>query len=279
VTLYHTLKRIEVSLRILRDSTPNLELYLAFPFSVPEPRFRYEASGTVIEPLRDQMPGTATDYYAVQHWVEVQNSDLGVVWGAVDAPMVEFGGLWPGYVSGAHHGVTPPGYGHPFLRPGELKKGHIYSLLAYNNFRTNFINVHAGEALFRYAFSTRNDQQPTAWAREFGWNAANPPITVWMKGPKPGALAPSASFCQIDAPGVMLLTLKQAEDGDGFVLRLVETDGNGAEVTVTLPILRILRAYQANLVEENASPLAHTLHTVRVGMKPFSTMTIRLATG
>ena len=113
VTLYHTLKRIDVSLRILRDSTPNVELYLAFPFRVPEPRFRYEASGTVIEPLRDQMPGTVTDYYAIQHWVEVRNSDLGVVWGAVDAPMVEFGGLWPGYVSGAHHGVTPPGYGHP----------------------------------------------------------------------------------------------------------------------------------------------------------------------
>ena len=53
ITLYHAIKRIDVGIRLLRDSTPNMELYCAFPFNVPNPRFRYEATEAVIEPLRD----------------------------------------------------------------------------------------------------------------------------------------------------------------------------------------------------------------------------------
>ena len=43
ITLYHTLKRVDVSLRLLRDATPHLELYCAFPFQVEPPRFRYSS--------------------------------------------------------------------------------------------------------------------------------------------------------------------------------------------------------------------------------------------
>jgi len=276
LTLYHKIKRIDVAIRLLRDSTPNLELYCAFPFQVANPSFRYEATGAVIEPLRDQLPGTNTDYYAVQHWVEVSNEEAGLLWTALDAPMAEFGGLWPGYVSGAHHGVTPPGYGHPFLQSGEPKRGHIYSLLMYNNFRTNFVNVHTGEALFRYSLTTRAAERPAGWAHRFGWGAANPPTTVWMEGPHAGALPSAASFAHVDAPNVMLLTIKRAEDGQGLILRLVETEGRDGEVKVELPLLSIQGACQTNLVEENGPVLPCERHSVRVAMRPYGTATVRV---
>jgi alpha-mannosidase len=278
ITLYHVLKRLDVGARILRDSTPMLEVYFAFPFRVKSPQFRFEAVDSIIEPTVDQLPGSNTDYYAVQHWADVSGDGWGVTWTPIDTPMTEFGGLWPGYVSGAHHGVTPPGYGHPFLRPGELTKGHIYSLVMYNNFRTNFINVHPGETLVRYSIGAHSGDWRSGKARELGWNAATPPVTVWMEGPQQGRLEPAASWCQIDDPNVMLLAFKRAEDGNGFVLRLIETAGAGAEPRVTLPLLDILHAYETNLVEENRGLLPCMAHSVQANLKPFGIATIRLVT-
>jgi alpha-mannosidase len=141
VILYHSEKRIDVNFRLLRDSEPNVELFAAFPFLVPDPKIAFEASGSVIEPTVDQIPGSNTDYYAMQHWADIGGKGYGITWCPVDTHMVEFGGLWPGYVSRAHHGVTGPDYGHPFLKPGEIGRGHIYAMIMYSNYRTNFIIV------------------------------------------------------------------------------------------------------------------------------------------
>ena len=53
ITLYNNIKRIDFANRILKDATPGLELYFAFPFAADQPQFRYEASNAVIEPIRD----------------------------------------------------------------------------------------------------------------------------------------------------------------------------------------------------------------------------------
>ena len=209
MTLYHGWKRIDVSVRVLRDSTPMREVYVAFPFHVEEPRFRFEGPCSVVEPITDQWPGSCTDSYGAHHWVDVSNGEWGITWTALDAPMVMLGGLRPGYVSGAHHGVRGPGYGHPFLTEGELARGHIYSLISYNNFRTNFINAHPGEYLMSYSFCSHGGDWRGGGARvgdrgaagngqagtdgggagrsrgavRSGWSAANPPEPVWLKGP------------------------------------------------------------------------------------------------
>jgi len=193
--------------------------------------------------------------------------------------MAEFGGLWPGYVSGAHHGVRGPGYGHPFLRSGELRRGHIYALVGYNNYRTNFVNVHPGEYLVRYAFGSHPGDWRAARAWRFGWDAANPALAVWMDGPRSGTLSPRESFCQVDAPNVELLTLKAAEDGDGTIVRLIETMGRETTATVTLPHMSILHAWETNLVEENERLLVCAPHAVQTALRPFAIRTLRLQGG
>ena len=78
ITIYDKIKRIDVANRVLRDSTPLLEVYFAFPFMMKEPKFKFEATNSVITPIEDQFPGSNTDYYAVQHWVNLSNSDFAV---------------------------------------------------------------------------------------------------------------------------------------------------------------------------------------------------------
>jgi len=85
IRLYHRIKRLDVNTRILRDSTPTLEVYLGFPFRVDNPRFLFESCNTIIEPTVDQLPGSNTDYYATQHWARVQSGDGG--WGITLTPL------------------------------------------------------------------------------------------------------------------------------------------------------------------------------------------------
>jgi hypothetical protein len=72
------------------------------------------------------------------------------------------------------------------------------------------------------------------------------------------------SVCTLDAANVLLLALKPAEDGDGPILRLLDTAGQATQVMVALPDLTVLYAYATNLVEENQALLPTTVHAVQV---------------
>ncbi len=117
IILYDKVKRIDFANRVLKDSTPLLEIYFAFPFKIDNPDFRFEGSNSVIKPLRDQLPGSNSNYYTVQHWADVTDGKIGITLSAVESHLLEFGGLWPCYVSQAHHGVTPPDFGREFVKP------------------------------------------------------------------------------------------------------------------------------------------------------------------
>ena len=276
IILYDAIKRVDLYNRILRDATPLLELYFAFPFAVDQPRFRFEAGNAVIEPIRDQLPGTNTAAYAVQHWVNVDDDRGGVTWSSLEAPVVALGSLWPSPVSQAHHGASLPGFDQAFLRdPSGFQKGTIYSYAAVNNFRTNFQPVQVGEALFRYSLTTHAGDFHPGSTRDFGWSASTPLEPVILLGPQDGKLPVSGSFCQVDPPDALLLTLKAAEDGDGLIIRLAGTQGRPVQATIALPFYDVASAIQANLVEEDDRPLPFDRHSLRVTIPADGLVTVR----
>jgi alpha-mannosidase len=203
---------------------------------------------------------------------------MGITFSSIEAHLVEFGGLWPGYVSQAHHGVTPPYFEHEFLKPGELTKGYIYSYLLNSNFRTNFQPTQQGDMLFRYSITTHKGDWREGRARNFGWAISNPLIPVQIHGKRKGTMKKSVSFCQVDKPNVLLSASKRAEDGDGIILRLTETGGEYTTVTLTFPFLIIHEAHQTNLVEENEKILPAQKGSVTVPIKAFGVRTIRIKT-
>jgi alpha-mannosidase len=278
IILYSDLKKIDFRTRILRDATPFLEAYFSFPFSVEEPSFIYEGTNSVIEPLKDQIPGSNTDYYAMQHWASINNSTWGITFTSLEAPVVEFGGLWPGYVSGAHHSITPPEYGHDFRKENERMKSHIYSYIMNNNFRTNFKNTQVSDSIFRYSITSYKKKDIPINASHFGWAGHNPLIPVCILGRKKGRLPSFYGFCQIGEPSVILLNLKRAEDDQGIILRLLEVSGTSRDTNVTLPNFKIARAYQTNIVEENEKIIQSTINTFKVSIKGFGIVTVRILT-
>ena len=291
IILYDKIKRIDFANRVLKDSTPLLEIYFAFPFKIDQgealdenktasggPNFRFESSNSVIEPLRDQFPGSNSNYYAAQHWADVSNQDIGVTLSCVQSHLLEFGGLRPCYVSQAHHGVTPPDFGREFVKQSELTKGYMYAFALDSNFRTNFQPVQQGDMLFSYSITTHKKDSNQSRARDFGWAICNPLIPVSINGKRQGPLDKGTSFCQVDKPNVFLLTLKKAEDGDGIITRIIETEGKEITATLTVPHLTIKKACRTNLVEENIKELAFTEHSVAFPIRAFGITTIRLRT-
>ena len=276
ITIYDRVKRVDFSNRLLKDSTPLLETYFAFPFNIDDPDFRFEGSNSVIKPFRDQFPGSNTNYYAVQHWADVSDGEVGITLSGVESHLLEFGGLWPCYVSQAHHGVDPAGYGAPFVKPDEISKGHMYAFVMNSNFRTNFQPVQQSDILFRYSFTAHRGDWREGQCTQFGWSVGNPLIAETIQGRKDGPLpVGQMSFCQIDQPNVLLTALKQAEDGNGLILRLTETQGQESTATVTLPHVVITDVQRTNVVEEPRGEYSFTEHEIRVPLRPFGISTCR----
>ena len=75
---------------------------------------------------------------------------------------------------------------------------------------------------------------------------------------------------------MFVLTVKQAEDGDGIIIRLMETAGQAVTANLTLPHLTIENACRTNLVEENECALPSAPHQITVPISPFQTATIRV---
>jgi len=279
ISLYHGIKRIDFANRVLKDSTPLLEIYFAFPFQVDDPRFRFEGSNSVIEPLKDQFPGSNSNYYAVQHWGDVSNSRSGIVLSGIDSHLLEFGGLWPCYVSQAHHGFTPPGFGEDFIKEDQLSKGHMYAFVMDSNFRTNFQPVQQGDMLFRYSVTTHKGDWKQGGCRNFGWSVCHPLQGIAINGKRTGPLPRSVSFCTLNQANCAVLTIKQAEVGDDLIIRLIETEGRSTPAKLSFPNLTVEQAWHANLVEETQGPLSHTEQGVTVPMRAFGISTVRIRPG
>ena len=276
VILYSGIKRIDIANRVLKDSTPLLETFFAFPFAYDKPNFKYEGPLSVIEPLVDQFPGSNTEYYAVQHWADVSDRRSGVTLTSIDAPIMQFGGMWPLYISQAHHGFTSPNFDHPFHTAKDVKKGHIYSFVLLNNYRTNFTPAQVGDLLFRYSITSHQGGWEKSDACRFGYGASLPLVSATVEGKCDARLPASQTFCEIDQPNILLLALKRAEDGRGLIVRVLETEGRDTDVAVTLPFISIKAGFETNLAEEDQKVLVVGEHAMRISVRAWDSATIRV---
>lgn len=276
-TLYADEQRLEVAVAMLKDPTPLLEAYLAFPLQLPEGRFRYEGPLSVVDPGRDLLPGAYADRLAVQNWVTVSDGDLSVLWTSHDAPVVSLARLWPGRVSPAHSVVVRGDLVHPPQAAAELRGGAIYSLLTANNFGTNLSVSQSGALLFRYTLTTVVGDLSNGEAARRGADLLTPLSAIFTEHPRPRPLPPVGSFLSIDPPTVRLVALKRAEDGNGLIVRLWNPETEEVQAHLAAPHRRVTAATLTDLVEEaGGADLAAEPDRVTVPLGPGSVTTVRL---
>jgi alpha-mannosidase len=108
--------------------------------------------------------------------------------------------------------------------PKELVRGHEYRFIERGIQELTY-------ALFPHSGNWR-DHALSKRAAELKQRSIAVPETC-----HPGALPQKNEFLRADRGEIMLTVLKEAEDGDGFILRGVETTGNRVETVISLPPL------------------------------------------
>jgi len=138
-----------------------------------------------------------------------------------------------------------------------------------------------GEHRFRYSLLPHAggwDEKSVAAAY-----ALNDPLILWTQktkdeGRKTGVslsvLRPS-SFVNADLPNVVIETIKQAEDGQGIIVRLYESQRRRGNLTLSYSF-PLARAWRTNLLEENQEEIECTGGCLTVPIKPYQILTLRL---
>jgi len=132
-------------------------VFVAFPFAIAEPRFLLETAGAVFAADSEQLPDTSKDWYSIQHAVGVAGTSGGVLWGSMDAPLVQLGGFHTGKWA-AHL---------------DAASGQIGSWLMNNLHFTNFQARQEVTRRFRYRF-TPVAQVASADVRRYGRDLLEP---------------------------------------------------------------------------------------------------------
>jgi hypothetical protein len=280
ITLYTGVKSLYFGTRILKDATPLLDVHIAFPFATRNPEFRYEGVLSVMDPIVDYLPASYSDTIAVQNWVKIKDGDYNILWSSLDAPIVGFGELAPGYVSPAHRCVIDESFQHLPRKVEDLNKGWIYSDIFYNNLGTNFAVCQTGDFLFRYVVTTCSGNVTDGEAAAFGWQAVQPFQTILTKGSQPNKqcnLPIKAGFLDIENPKVVLLNWKKSEDGCGYIMRLWNMEPETITTRVSFPFASIERIVRTNMAEEDLGqeiPSEDKGFSVTIGKAAIATLRI-----
>jgi alpha-mannosidase len=85
----------------------------------------------------------------------------------------------------------------------------------------------------------------------------------------------SLAFVGVDAPNVVVETIKKAEDGQGLIVRLYESQRKRGRFTLSTAF-RLTEAWRTNLLEENQERLEVSGRRLELEIKPYQIVTLRL---
>ena len=266
VILFNGQKKIEFINHVHKTEVYTKEgVYFAFPFAMEHPQFRYEIQNGFVDPSRDQLPGAGKEWFSVQHWVTAEQGGVTAALVPVDASLLTLGDI--------ARGTWPEKFGQ---RPGT-----IFSYVMNNYYFTNYAAGQGGDFTFRYVLTSGTNLEP-AYLSRLGREEMSPleadQITSQDKAinsPRPLDSA-QGSFLRINQPDVVLVTWKMAEDGDGTILRFLETAGQSSTVSIDFPLLNVESALSCNALEQNQRPLTVSPHGFVFSVKPFQIVTVRV---
>jgi hypothetical protein len=266
IRLFHGERKIEIVNRLQKEPVNDKEaIYFAFPFAASQPQFEYEGQNGTVNPARDALAGGCREWYTAGHWARVSGGGISAAVIPVDAPLVTFGdinrGLWP--------------------EKFEPKSSTIFSYALNNYWHTNFPRVQSGEFTFRYVITGGATLDP-AFLSRLGRESLTPLETgeldrndkVGLRGSLP---ATSASFLGLEGDGVELETLKPAEDGEGYIVRLLETAGRKVTARLSSRLLEFSGAWLCNATEDNLREIPTLKDGVDVAVPPYGIVTLRLS--
>lgn len=242
--------------------------YFAFPWAMASPAFRYDIANGWVNPAKDLLQGGCSEWFSIQHLVNVEDGKASVDLAVVDAPLVCLGdvfrGRWPRTFT--NHSRT------------------VFSYALNNYWSPKWAGRKSAELVYRYAI-TSGRRFDSIQAARFGREARCPLEVAELKSSDKlptgrGALpAAEGSFAALAPESLVVTAFKAAEDGQGLIVRVYETAGRETEGVLKLPFMHIASAKEANAVEVPGKSLKHDASGVHFHIRPNQVLTLWLNAG
>ncbi len=103
----------------------------------------------------------------------------------------------------------------------------------------------------------------------------NRPLLVKKSNGGSGRLKESFSLLDVDNSSIMIETLKKAEDGNGYVIRMYESSGRPSNATIrfNFPLKEVRRI---NILEKDKSVISLSDSSITLEVKPFEIITLKV---
>ena len=215
-------------------------LNIGFPFHVQEGQMRLDIPMAIMEPEKDQIPGSCKNWLEVGGWADVSNKDFGVTWVTLDAPLVEVGGITATLLGGQSN----PAVWRKHIEPTQK----LYSWALNNHWETNYRAYQDGIITFRYALQPHGVYDAVA-STKLSTGMAQPLIVT----PATGQVMATPKL-RLSSQRLVVLSLRPSLDGKADLVTLYNPGGQ-AESTELRWSGTVGVAHYSNTGEEMLAPV------------------------
>jgi len=193
-------------------------LNFGFPFHVKDGTMRLDIPMAIMQPEKDQIPGSCKNWLEVGSWADVSNNDHGVTWVTLDAPLVEVGGITATLLGGQSH----PEVWRKHIEPTQK----LYSWAINNHWETNYRAYQDGIITFHYALQPHKGYDPVA-STKLATGLSQPLVVTEARGE-----APATPRLQLSNQHLVALVLKPSTDGRAWMVTLFNPGEQSESTTV-----------------------------------------------
>lgn len=247
---------------VMTQNTHPEATYLVFPFNVPDAVARYDVGSQAVIAGEEQLPGVCRDYFTVQNWVDFNNGERGITIATPENPMVQLGDFH---------------FGH-YQMEFDLDASTLLGWITNNYWETNFRAHQPGQVQARYRVQPYEGAFDESIAHRFGAEALNElPVFQHMGEDMTSDDPLPATGTLLNLPGSPIVTLhiKQADDSDGMIIRLLNASDEEQTATLSSNLLAIQSASICDLLEHPMEDLAVSDGTIEVTIPQRGLMAIR----
>jgi hypothetical protein len=196
---------IEVDIAIDKARVRTKEsAHVAFPLNVPDGVTRVDLGEALVQPERNQLPGSCRDFIGAHSAVDVSNAKVGVSIATLDAPLIE-----PGAITDERQNAR----GTRAWRERTVAGTTLYAYLLNNYWHTNYKAYQEGPLTYRFALRPHGAFDPVA-LRRFS-----------DEQDQPGA--PAVHVCRRPGHAVVAPRVGRRDGDRGAPLQSVGEDGDG----------------------------------------------------
>ena len=238
--------------------------YYAFPFKVPEGKFRVGLNGCDADAYKDQTGHGTNTYHVARDWAYVGNDQYGIALIQQDNYLIEFGKIHKNKTIIEERPSST--YFFPYIFNDWLYAHAYVTGPSYINLR------------YRFTIYSHKGKFEEGEIHQLAERKVSPLIAKAIEESAQGKFTDlSKSFLSVNSPDISLLTLKLSDiPGKGIIARFHETAGKEKNnVTVNVEWDGSQKLTECNLTEQDGKTVINN----SIDFSPFGYSTLRIESG